>query len=185
MHTRTPDEELSGPPPLSTPARSSDPTSIFAPNDPQNPRNWARWRKWSIVLVILLVDLTVSWAASGFSPASTLFAAEFSASSEVATLGLSLYVLGLALGPMVLAPLSEYFGRRAVYIVSYGVFLAFLLGTALVRDLGGFLALRLISGLFSSVTIGMCHYGGLETASTASKDGWLIEVFSELWGDDR
>jgi hypothetical protein len=35
----------------------------------------------------------------------------FGARREVATLGLSLYVLGLAVGPMTLAPLSEVYFR--------------------------------------------------------------------------
>ena len=131
----------------------SDPVQ-FAPGDKQNPRNWPLWRKWSIVGIIIPVDLTVSWAASGFSPAESKFEADFGVSSEIGTLGLSLYVLGLALGPMALAPLSEYFGRSSIYIVSYGIFLAFLLGTALVQNLGGFFVLRLLAGLFSAVTIG-------------------------------
>ena len=126
----------------------------FPPGDAENPRNWPAWRKWSIVAVIILVDLSVSWTASGFSPGSTEFSKEFGVSSEVATLGLSLTVLGFALGPMTLAPLSEYFGRSPVYIVVYGLFLLFLLGTALVQNLGGFLVLRLLAGLFCSVTIG-------------------------------
>ena len=130
----------------------------FPLGDKSNPRNWALWRKWSIVAIIIPIDLTVSWAASGFSPASMNFQKDFSVSSEVATLGLSLYVLGLALGPMTLAPLSEYYGRSPIYIISYGIFLLFLLGTALVQNLGGFLALRIISGLFSSVTI--ANFGG-------------------------
>ncbi|KAL9104570.1 MAG: hypothetical protein Q9163_000492 [Psora crenata] len=133
----------------------------FSPGDKSNPRNWPLWRKWSIVGVIIPIDLTVSWAASGFSPASMKFQEDFGVSTEVATLGLSLYVLGLAFGPMTLAPLSEvsqYYGRSPVYILSYAIFLAFLIGTATVRDLGGFLVLRLISGLFSSVTI--ANFGG-------------------------
>lgn len=84
------------------------------------------------------------------------FESDFGVSAEVGELGLSLYVLSLALAPMCLAPLSEYFGRSPIYITSYGVFLAFLLGTALVQNLGGFLVLRLLSGLFSAVTIGEC-----------------------------
>lgn len=79
----------------------------FKPGDPEDPRNWPRWRKWLVISVILLVDLSVSWGASGFSPASTKFSKDFEVSSEVATLGLSIYVAGLALGPMSLAPLSE------------------------------------------------------------------------------
>jgi len=81
--------------------------------------------------------------------------ATFGVSAEVGTLGLSLYILGLSFGPMTLAPLSEYFGRSPIYIISYGVFLLFLLGSALVKNLGGFLVLRILSGIFSSVTIGL------------------------------
>lgn len=85
----------------------------FPPGDRQNPRNWPLSKKWSIVGVIIPIDLTVSWAASGFSPASTKFSEDFGISTEIATLGLSMYVLGLALGPMTLAPLSEV--RKAAY----------------------------------------------------------------------
>lgn len=127
----------------------------FLPGDPENPRNWRPLKKWSILSIIILIDLTVSWGASGFSPASTRFVKDFGVSTEVGTLGLSLYILGLALGPMTLAPLSEYFGRSAVYILSYGIFLLFLVGSALVQNLAGFLVLRILSGIFSSVTIGI------------------------------
>lgn len=80
----------------------------FPPGDPENPRNWPVWRKWSIVIIVTLIDLTVSFLASGFSPATKKFAKDFGVSGEVGTLGLSLCVLGFALGPMTLAPLSEY-----------------------------------------------------------------------------
>ena len=126
----------------------------FSPGDPANPRNWPAWRKWILVAVLTPVDLSVSWAASGYSPASASFREEFAVSSTVGTLGLSLYILGLALGPMSLAPLSEFFGRSVIYIGSYGIFLLFLAGTALVQSLGGFLVLRFFSGLFAAVTIG-------------------------------
>lgn len=127
----------------------------FAPGDKASPRNWPTWRKWTIVMAIIPIDLSVSWGASGFSPAQSKFQAAFHVSPEVGTLGLSLYVLGLALGPMSLAPLSEYFGRSPIYIGSYGIYLLLVLGTALVENLGGFLVLRFFSGLFVAVTIGI------------------------------
>ena len=80
----------------------------FPPGDPENPRNWPAWRKWSIVIVIIVIDLTASFTASGFSPAAKKFAKDFGVTDLVGTLGLSLCVLGFALGPMTLAPLSEY-----------------------------------------------------------------------------
>jgi MFS family permease len=111
-----------------------------------------------MVAVIIPIDLSVSWGASGFSPAAGDFAKDVGVSPHVATLGLSLYVLGLAFGPMTLAPLSEYFGRRPVYIVSYGIFLLLLLATTYVETLAPFLVLRLFSGYFSSTTIS--NFGG-------------------------
>lgn len=52
----------------------------------------------------------------------------------------------------------QYYGRTPLYIIPYFFYLCFLLGTALVQNLGGFLALRFLSGLFSSVTI--ANFGG-------------------------
>lgn len=79
----------------------------FPLNDPANPRNWSKFQKWKIIIPITLIDLSVSWGASGYSPAEKNFIADFGVSEEIGTLGLSLYILGLAFGPMSLAPLSE------------------------------------------------------------------------------
>ncbi|EME85607.1 uncharacterized protein MYCFIDRAFT_41178 [Pseudocercospora fijiensis CIRAD86] len=130
----------------------------FAQGDPENPRAWPAWRKWTIVASVGLVDLTVSFGASGYSPASADFCQDFGIGHETGQLGLSLYVLGLALGPMFIAPLSEYYGRTALYLIPYGIFLLFLAGTALVHNLVGFMILRLLSGTFASVTI--ANFGG-------------------------
>ncbi|PWN88979.1 MFS general substrate transporter [Acaromyces ingoldii] len=119
----------------------------------ESARDWPTWRKWALLVPIYLIDLSVSWGASCFSPAQKKFQKDFGTSAEVTTLGLSLYVLGLALGPMFLAPLSEYFGRSPVYIVSYGTLLAWLLGTALAPNLGAFLVFRVLGGLTASCTI--------------------------------
>jgi MFS family permease len=130
----------------------------FGRNDPWDPRNWPKHRKWLMIAAIVPIDLSVSWGASGFSPAAGDFAKDVGVSPHVATLGLSLYVLGLAFGPMTLAPLSEYYGRIPVYIVSYGIFLLLLLATTYVETLAPFLVLRLFSGYFSSTTIS--NFGG-------------------------
>lgn len=79
----------------------------FSSGDPEDPRNWPRWKKWLMIGPILLIDLSVSWGASGFSPASKNFARDFGLPAGLGTLGLSSYILGLAFGPMTLAPLSE------------------------------------------------------------------------------
>ncbi|APA07137.1 hypothetical protein sscle_02g019070 [Sclerotinia sclerotiorum 1980 UF-70] len=125
----------------------------FAPNDPENPLNWASWRKWSIVLSLTIANFSCLWVASGYSPAIPNFQQKFGTSAEVATLPLVIYVLGLGFGPMLLAPLSEYYGRTPVYLANFFITTLLLLGTALVDNLPGFVVLRFITGFFASASI--------------------------------
>lgn len=58
------------------------------------------------------------------------------ASEEVTILGVSLYVLGLGIGPLFVGPLSELYGRNVIYQVSYWLFFAFTWPTAFPPDIG-------------------------------------------------
>ncbi len=53
------------------------------------------------------------------------------------------------------ADAKQYYGRSPIYIISYGISLLFIVGTALVKNVGGFLMLRFLTGLFAAITIGM------------------------------
>lgn len=66
--------------------------------------------------------------------------------SSMASLVVSVYVVGFALGPLVLAPLSEMYGRLIVYHISNFLFLAFTAGCALSTQTGMFVAFRLLAG---------------------------------------
>jgi len=107
-----------------TPRKENENLVEFSPNDPTDPRNWPSWRKWSIIIALTIANFSVIWNASGYTTVQMEFASDFGTSSEVAVLPLTLYVIGLAFGSMILAPLSEYYGRTPVYLVSF-------LGTAL------------------------------------------------------
>lgn len=58
-----------------------------------------------------------------------------------------MYVLAYAVGPVLLAPLSEYFGRQPVYIVSWFVLFIFQLPLALAPNIGTILVCRFLAGL--------------------------------------
>lgn len=60
---------------------------------------------------------------------------------------LSMYVLGYAIGPVLLAPLSEYFGRQPVYLVSWFLLCLFQMPIALAPNIGTVIVCRLIAGL--------------------------------------
>ena len=49
---------------------------------------------------------------------------------------LSIFVLGLAFGPLLLSPLSEVYGRFPVLMATNMLFLAFNTGSGFVQDVG-------------------------------------------------
>ena len=50
-------------------------------------------------------------------------------------MAVSLYVLGLGVGPFIAAPLSEVYGRRYIYLASYGLFFVFSWPVAFAPDI--------------------------------------------------
>lgn len=86
-----------------------------------------------------------------FAPGAGQLAAEFGVTNRtVASMTVSLYVLGFALGPLVLAPLSEVYGRQGIYLACHVVFIAFICGCAFSTNVDMFLAFRFIAGCAAS-----------------------------------
>jgi len=63
------------------------------------------------------------------------------------------FVIMLGIGPLILAPLSETFGRRKVYIYCYTAFSILQIPAALAPNIATLLAVRTISGFFGAVAI--------------------------------
>lgn len=89
-----------------------------------------------------------------FAPGIKAIMIEFhSTSSITATFLVSIYVLGFAFGPLLVAPLSEILGRRPLYIWGNIFFAIFTMATALSTSIGMLLAFRFLMGLAGSVPI--------------------------------
>jgi MFS family permease len=69
---------------------------------------------------------------------------------ELASFVVSLYVLGFAVGPMFLAPLSEIYGRLPIYHTCNVGFLAFTIACALATNLNMLIGFRFVAGCFGS-----------------------------------
>ncbi|KAF2124054.1 benomyl/methotrexate resistance protein [Dothidotthia symphoricarpi CBS 119687] len=106
--------------------------------DPENPRSMSSLRRWIIVLICAASSLCVQ-----LEP-------DFGVSQLICTLGLSLYVAGLGTGPMILSPLSEFYGRRPIYICSFTFFLIWLIPCAVARNIQTMLVARFLDGLAGS-----------------------------------
>ncbi|KAG6861731.1 hypothetical protein C0995_012735 [Termitomyces sp. Mi166 len=79
----------------------------WSQNDPQNPYNWSKAKKWAITMQLALSTWTVSFGSSSYSGGIQGIMRDLDTSQDVAILGISLYVLGFALGPLVFAPMGE------------------------------------------------------------------------------
>lgn len=78
-------------------------------------------------------------------------------------LSVGMYVLGLGLGPLWLAPLSELYGRRVVYLGSFSVFTIINVGCALAPNITVLAVLRLLTGACGSAgpTLGGASIGDM------------------------
>lgn len=77
--------------------------------------------------------------------------AEFGCSRLVATLGLSTFVGGIALGAFCCwSPLTEFFGRRPIYLVAFSVYLIWIVPSAVARNIGTMIVARFFQGLAGS-----------------------------------
>ncbi|KAI5865180.1 MFS general substrate transporter [Durotheca rogersii] len=148
------------------------------PNDPANSKNWPDSQKWMNVTVLSVMSVVTPLGSSMFAPGIPGIMVEFQErSSTVATFLLSVYILGFAFGPLIVAPLSETFGRRQLYVYSNILFVGFTIGAALSTSIGMLMAFRLLMGLSGAVpvTIGS---GSIADIMPVEKRGRAMSVWA-------
>ncbi|KAF2005982.1 MFS general substrate transporter [Amniculicola lignicola CBS 123094] len=74
-------------------------------------------------------------------------------SKTLVVLGITTYLAGLALGSLLLAPLSEMYGRRPVYLIAVFMFIVLIIPCALAQNLGTILAVRFLGAIAGSAMI--------------------------------
>lgn len=90
-------------------------------------------------------------ASSLCAPGTALTLAEYNTDSKtVGSLMISIFVLGYAVGPLFLAPLSEMYGRTIVINASSAFFNAFILGCSFAPNMASLIVMRLLAGIGGS-----------------------------------
>jgi hypothetical protein len=155
-HALTPDQETtaerearepitytrSGVSMASTGTRPSEFEVVFEEGDPENPKNWPIWyRAWIIFSVSFSTWVIVLYSTS-YTAATPGFMRDFNASTTVVTLGVTTYLMGLAIGSLIFAPLSELYGRRTVYIGCMLVWLIFIIPAGVANSLTTIMVVR-------------------------------------------
>ncbi|KAH7330553.1 MFS multidrug transporter [Rhexocercosporidium sp. MPI-PUGE-AT-0058] len=126
------------------------------PLDPANPQNWTRRRKWAIVLCVSGLAFIDSIASSTSSTAITSLIDAFggdTGNKVLATMVVSVYTLGIAIGPILVAPLSELYGRLWLYHGCNMLFIVFNSACALSTNMAMLIAFRLLAGCAGSAPV--------------------------------
>ncbi|PGG95786.1 hypothetical protein AJ79_09872 [Helicocarpus griseus UAMH5409] len=163
-------------PPL-LPEREEYVVEFDGPDDPLHPQNWTMKRKVATALILGYTTMISSFTSSLFSTATTSVSAIYGVSTQVGILGLSLYVLGFATGPLVWAPLSELKGRRMPLLLSMFGFTVFQFGGAAAKDLQTIMICRFFGGFFGACPIAVVAAVFSDMFDTRLR-GLAITVFS-------
>ncbi|KAK9479389.1 major facilitator superfamily domain-containing protein [Lipomyces japonicus] len=139
-----------------------------SPADVENPKNWSYFKKWRITLVVAFMCLVVTFGSSIFVSGAIHIALEFHVSETVALLGLSVYLVGLSMGPALAAPISETIGRNPVYRLSMPISMLFTVGVGKAHNIGTVLVCRFFCGMFASPV--------LAVAGGTIQDLWDVDM---------
>ena len=121
------------------------------PNDPTNPLNWPESRKWIVVTILSLAGLVANLGTLMCVPAVPQILEYFDSTSSLYETSLvSAWEIGMAIGPLFVAPLSEIFGRAPVYNAANVWFMVMALGCGASQNLQMLLAFRLLNGIGDS-----------------------------------
>ncbi|KAF1922680.1 membrane transporter [Didymella exigua CBS 183.55] len=120
--------------------------------DLENPLNFSVGRKWFNAMMLAFACFMVSIASSGFSQGTAQLKTEFDISQTTALLTTSTFVLGFAVGALILSPLSEVYGRRDLYVITFGAFVAFSGIVGFSSSMTVVIVLRFFGGLAGSFT---------------------------------
>ncbi|KIX05567.1 uncharacterized protein Z518_06439 [Rhinocladiella mackenziei CBS 650.93] len=125
----------------------------FAPGDIENPKEWSMARRWYCTMVAISLVVNATFASSSPSGSTVGIAEHFHVSEEVAGLVITLFLLGYCAGPLIFAPLSEFYGRRWVFYTTFSCYLAFNFLCAFAPNFASLLIGRLLTGTFVSAPL--------------------------------
>jgi MFS family permease len=121
--------------------------------------------------------LAVAFVSSAYTGGIDQILADFGIGDEIATLGISLFVLGFAIGPLLWAPLSELYGRQILFFGTYALLTTFNAGAAGSKNIQTLIILRFFAGAFGSSPL--TNAGGvIADMFPASERGLAMSVFA-------
>lgn len=124
--------------------------------DPGNPKNWPKYKKWSSTILVSCFTFVSPVSSTMLAPALPDLADRFNTSGLETYLIMSIFLLAYAIGPFILAPLSEMYGRVVVLQAANMVFLIFNTVCGFAQTKTQILLFRFLSGLGGAAPQAVC-----------------------------
>jgi multidrug resistance protein len=113
-----------------------------------------------------------------FAPGVSQVATEFGTTNEMLqSLVVSIYVLGLALGPLVLAPLSEVYGRWICYAICNVLYTVFTVACAVSTNMPMLIVFRFLAGCMGSAPLAVGG-GSIADMFPVSQRGKALSMYT-------
>lgn len=133
---------------------TSDPRFEVDFEDDENPRDWSMAKKGMIMAFMSFSTLVVVMFSTSYTAGIPGMMQTFGIHSKTpVVLGITTYLCGLALGSIFLAPLSEMYGRRPVYLIAVFMFVVLIIPCALAENLATILVVRFFGAIAGSAMI--------------------------------
>lgn len=128
------------------------------PLDPENPMNWSWRQKWITTILVSCFTFISPFSSTMVTPALDDISRDLNVPNGfMQQLVMSIFLLGYAQGPFVLAPLSEIFGRAIVLQSANLMYLVFNLACGFAQTKQQLLAFRFLSGVGGSAPQAVSH----------------------------
>ncbi|KAI1370335.1 MFS general substrate transporter [Hypoxylon crocopeplum] len=128
------------------------PDTSMKPNDDRLPKMWSRPKKWTATLILSAFAFLQPLSETMLAPAQIHISNDLHISQPYQWLLVnSLILIGVGLSPLLLAPLSEVYGRKPILVTGSIIFLVWNTACGAAVTLGQMLAFRLLSGFGACV----------------------------------
>jgi multidrug resistance protein len=126
----------------------------WAEDDSGDPQNWSFRKKWAATLVVSAIAFISPASSSIVAPAAASIGRDLNITAEFELqIIVSVYILGYAVGPLFLSPLSEVIGRKWVVQGANAFFLAFNIGCGFAQNKVQLIVFRFLTGLGGSAPL--------------------------------
>ncbi|KAF2018113.1 MFS general substrate transporter [Aaosphaeria arxii CBS 175.79] len=122
-------------------------SSFFTSESGDHPQHLTHTRKLILVLIVCNGILCVTCSSSIYTTTYAQIDEEFKSDTLLSTAGLSSFVFGIGLGPLITGPLSEQHGRRPVYLISWILFIIWTIPSAIGKNITTLIITRFLAGL--------------------------------------